>query len=252
MAGITAVSASQTLSSGSTSADNSSAGWVTGESILLGVTPSGSSYAWSQSVPSASTQARSALGDDDILAPSFTPDVGGTYVLSCLVSGVTQYTLKLTVQNAATSELEEALRWSPRLDTTITAPTLGLVQYFSDTFDNLSSKDPSDRVWPLLTGAMGASLADEDATITVAQGQRRAMPASTMSANRSLTLSDSGAVAGDTIELARLDTTAFTLAVINGGAGAGTLITMPVSVGLYTKYTFGGTNWTLTERRLLG
>jgi hypothetical protein len=59
-------------------------------------------------------------------------------------------------------------------------------------------------------------------------------------------------VAGDTIELARLDTTAFTLAVINGGAGAGTLITMPVSVGLYTNYTFGGTNWTLTERRLLG
>ncbi len=251
MAGITAVSASVTLSSGSTSADNSSSGWVTGERILLGVTPSGSSYAWGQSVPAASTRARSALEDDDILAPGFTPDVGGTYILTVLVSGVTEYTLKLTVQNAAASELEESLRWSPRLDSTITAPTLGLAMFYSDTWENLACKDPSDRVWPLLTGAMGAALTDASPTINIGDGGRRVLPASTLSANRTITLGTTSAVLGNVIEITRLDVGAFTVAVVNGGAGAGTLMTFAVSAREYASFRFDGTNWQLGDRRPL-
>ena len=252
MAGITAISPSATLSAGSTSADNSSSGWVTGERILLGVTPAASSsYAWSQSVPSASTRARSALEDDDIAAPGFTPDVGGTYVIVALIDGTTEYTLKLTVQNAAASELEEALRWSPRLDSTITAPTLGLVQFYSDTWENLACKDPSDRVWPLLTGAMGAALTDASPTIQIGDGGRRVLPASTLTANRTITLGTTSAVAGNIIEIARLDVEAFTVAVVNGGAGAGTLMTFAVSAREYAKFKFDGTNWALDERRTL-
>lgn len=251
MSGITAQSVSVSHASGSTSANASSSGWVTGERIVLGTSPTGSSYSWGIAAPAASNRARSALSDTTAAAPSFVPDVGGTWLLTVTVGDSTDYTLRLTVQAAAVSEPEEAVRWSPREDSTITAPTLGLAQYFSDTFDNLACKDPSGRVWPLLLGAMGGALTDADATLTIAAGGRRVLPASTLSANRTVTLSTGGAVAGDVIEIVRLDVGAYTLAVVNGGAGAGTLLTFAVSARLYASFRFDGSNWALWERRSL-
>jgi hypothetical protein len=252
MAGITAASASVTLSSGSTSDNNSSSGWVAGERIVLGTSPTGSSYSWAISAPSAASVARSALSSATAAAPTFTPDVGGTWVVAVTVSGTTSYTLRLTVQAAAVSEPVEAIRHSPREDSTITAPSLGVASYFSDTFDNLACKDPSGRVWPLLVGEMGAALTDASATIQIADGGRRVLPASTLSANRTITLGTTGAVNGNVIEIVRLDVGAFTLAIVNGGAGAGTLATMAVSAREYAKFKFDGSNWSLFERRPLG
>lgn len=91
----------------------------------------------------------------------------------------------------------------------------------------------------------GADLADGDATITVAQGEWRKMP--TVTAARNITLSTSGAVAGDQITISRASTAAFAVAVINGGAGAGTLISLVASKASFAKFQFDGTNWALRE-----
>lgn len=94
-------------------------------------------------------------------------------------------------------------------------------------------------------GPAGAALADTSPTVTVAQGQWRVQPAASLTANRSITLGTAGAAAGDQIEFTRLDLGAFTLAFINGGAGAGTLFTMAVSKLGYARFQFDGTNWAL-------
>lgn len=96
-------------------------------------------------------------------------------------------------------------------------------------------------------GTKGADLTDAPATITVAQGKWRVLPAATLSATRAFTLSTTGAVAGDQITITRLDATANTITVVNGGAGAGTLATLPVSTTGFVKCQFDGTNWALRE-----
>lgn len=93
----------------------------------------------------------------------------------------------------------------------------------------------------------GADLTDASPTITLAQGKWRVMPAATMSAGRTITLDPAGCVAGDQLEVTRLDASANTLAFINGGPGAGTLLTMPVSKVNFAKFQFDGTNWALKE-----
>lgn len=92
---------------------------------------------------------------------------------------------------------------------------------------------------------VAAALADADATKTLAQGSEFTLPAGTLTANRSITLSTSGAVTGDVVRVVRQDVTAFTLAVINGGAGAGTKYTFPASVARVADFRFDGTNWVL-------
>lgn len=94
---------------------------------------------------------------------------------------------------------------------------------------------------------LGTNLGDTSPTITVAGGSRYIMPAGTMTTNRSVTLGTAGATASELIEIIRLDKTAFTLAIVNGGGGAGTKYTFPVSVSRRAWFTFDGTNWALTN-----
>jgi hypothetical protein len=89
----------------------------------------------------------------------------------------------------------------------------------------------------------GADLADGNATIYVNGKQWRVLPAATLSANSTLTLSTTGAREGHWIEVTRLDVGAYTYAVVNGGPGAGTLCTMPVSTRAWGFFYFNGTNW---------
>lgn len=91
--------------------------------------------------------------------------------------------------------------------------------------------------------AAGTAIADADGNIAVAQGYWRVL--ATLTGNRSYTLQTTGAVAGDQIEITRTSTAANTAAFINGGAGAGTLLTMPVSKVNSAKFQFDGTNWAL-------
>jgi hypothetical protein len=89
----------------------------------------------------------------------------------------------------------------------------------------------------------GADLADASATITVSQGRTRVLPASTLTANRSLTLGTTRAEAGDEFYVIRNDATAFTFTLVNGGAGAGNVAVMPVSNRSWCLTRYDGTNW---------
>ena len=92
--------------------------------------------------------------------------------------------------------------------------------------------------------AAGTNLTDTSTqTIQVSGGGWRKLP--TLGQGGTLTLSTTGAVAGDQIEITRTDTSAFTYAIVNGGGGAGTLYTMAASKIGCAKFQFDGTNWAL-------
>lgn len=70
---------------------------------------------------------------------------------------------------------------------------------------------------------IGDDLTDADVTITVAQGNRRKLPASTLTANRVLALDTTGAIHGHRQTIVREDTEAFTYEVRDATTG-GTLL----------------------------
>lgn len=59
----------------------------------------------------------------------------------------------------------------------------------------------------------------------------------------SLTLGTTNATKGDVMRIVRTDASAFTLAIVNGGAGAGTLCTLVASKVGDAQAVFDGTNW---------
>lgn len=114
---------------------------------------------------------------------------------------------------------------------------------------------PADAAAPIAVGTndgrmdyvAGTALTDTAATTV----QRAAIKTSfllagTMSQGETITLGTTGAVAGDYIKIIRTSTSAQTAAIVNGGAGAGTLHTQPASKPNFTEARFDGTNWLLS------
>ena len=90
----------------------------------------------------------------------------------------------------------------------------------------------------------GTALTDTATTTVQRVGPRTSfLLAGTMSQNETVTLGTTGAVEGDYIRIIRTSTSAFTCAVVNGGAGAGTLHTQVASKVNFTDARFNGTNW---------
>ncbi len=89
----------------------------------------------------------------------------------------------------------------------------------------------------------GANIPNVAATTVQRVGRVSRYLAPTLGQNTVVTAGMAGAVKGDVLRLVRTDVSAFSLALVNGGAGAGTLATMPVSkVGVIEAW-FDGTNW---------
>lgn len=149
MAGIIATSASKTMSAGETAADDAESGYITAENIALSVTPSGTTYSWNLSIPTASAPARSRLSADDEATSRFTPDVPGTYVVTCLVDGVTFYVLRLSVTSLSVSQLVEAIRFSPMPDLSVPTPAAGRIMYYSIEQDTMVLKDANGDLFEL-------------------------------------------------------------------------------------------------------
>jgi len=99
-------------------------------------------------------------------------------------------------------------------------------------------------IWLNAGIATGADLASGSQTITAAQGGMRWMRAATMLANSDVHLSVAGPPrTGFVMGITDLDTTAHTLAVINDGPAAGTLLTFAASEHGTAYFRFNGTDW---------
>lgn len=151
MAGILAVSIS--VPAPGTATNNAVSGYVTGESIALSTTPSGTSYVWAQSIPSGSTQARAGLVAANGATSSFTPDVAGEYLVTCVVDSVTVYTIRLSVTASTPVTVTGAARYLPVTDASVTAPSTGCIVYLSSstTPPKLSVKFPDNSIQRLTT-----------------------------------------------------------------------------------------------------
>lgn len=99
---------------------------------------------------------------------------------------------------------------------------------------------------PTWLGVVSAALGDSSPTIVVGTANQFILPVNTLSQNRTVTLGTAGAVVNESITIVRLDATAFTYAVVNGGAAAGTLYTFPISVTRQATFVFDGTNWVMS------
>lgn len=122
--------------------------------------------------------------------------------------------------------------------TALTVPTTGIPATLAGT-ERMISKVVG-HTGAVLSFTGGGGLTE---TIQIAQGNVRWIDATTGAST--LTLGTTDAVAGDWIAIARANTGAHTVAVVNGGAGAGTLMTMSVSKAAGCVVVFDGTNWRL-------
>ena len=145
MAGITAVSSSFTLGSGSAIPDNSVSGFKNKEQVSLGVTPSPSTILWSISKPYGSN-ITSKISDVNSYNPVFTPDKSGVYTVSCLVNGSDTYVLRINVAETSISTFLSSIHFIPTPNVSVTAPKSGGILFWSQDSDKLSIKNTDDTV----------------------------------------------------------------------------------------------------------
>ena len=166
MAGILANSASVTMVSGDTSADNTQAGFVTNETITLSASPAGTTYIWGLAKPSGASS-RSSLSDSTSASISFTPDVAGTWTITVDVDG-TDYVLRVTGTAVSVTSVANAHRFSPVTNASIPTPALGISMYYSSTDSRAAFKDTAGVVHPLDEASRTiTAISDSDSPYTV-------------------------------------------------------------------------------------
>jgi hypothetical protein len=108
---------------------------------------------------------------------------------------------------------------------------------------DIDTRNQRDKAGILLS-ATTQNLTNANATIDVSTGKNQYVAQPRLyTANRTLTLGTTSAVANSTIIVVREDTEAFTLTVINGGPAAGTLSVLPASTAGTWIYSFDGVDW---------
>ena len=155
------------MTAGDTAADKSVDGYLVGEQVALATSPAGSSYQWSLAKPSGATS-RADLNDTTLAGPVFTPDVGGYYVLTCIVDSTTVYVMRLAAVATAATTLAGALRLTPLANVSVPTPPTGATLAYSDELSQLVRKTSGGVLVPLTLGVGALALADADATLNVA------------------------------------------------------------------------------------
>lgn len=91
----------------------------------------------------------------------------------------------------------------------------------------------------------GTALTDADQTLNVSGGNNY-VQSTALTASRTKTLGTSGSPeTGEIVTITRTTTAAFTMPVVNGGAGGGTLYTFPSAGKRVADFRYDGTNWSL-------
>jgi hypothetical protein len=89
----------------------------------------------------------------------------------------------------------------------------------------------------------GSNLANTASQTVQSLGRNTRYTIPAISQTSTVTLGTTGAKVGDMITISRTDSSAFTLAVANGGGGGGTIVTLDVSKQGFARAYFDGTNW---------
>lgn len=97
----------------------------------------------------------------------------------------------------------------------------------------------------------GDDLTDGNQTIHVSGGFHRILPAATLTGNITITLGTTNAREGYPIEILRRDVGAYTVAIVNGGTGGGTLTTLPVSARSLFRGVYQSGAWVMRDAHLL-
>lgn len=123
-------SASAQMVSGDTDIDKAVEGYLARERITLTVTGSPDAVLWGLSKPNSSG---SVSGIDAPTDPTctFSPDVEGYYVVTCLVDGETLYILRIAVVQVTSISTVGAFRLAPVAEVSVPAPASGATVFYS-------------------------------------------------------------------------------------------------------------------------
>lgn len=168
-----------------------------------------------------------------------------------LSSGTTPRTLSLTGGNLACTAPAAGAALTLTGDLirvgahSLTLTTGGATDITLPTTGTLATLSGAERMTGKVIGhtAAVATFVAGALTIQVTEGNVRYIDATAV--NSDLTLGTVGAVAGDFIEIVRDTCGAHTVAIVNGGVGVGTLMTMTASKKAGCTVIFDGTNWRL-------
>lgn len=123
---------------------------------------------------------------------------------------------------------------------------VGYANTFVDGANHLVFHDSSNNHEPISSIIQRApDLTDANQTITISGGSLYTLQTGVLTTTRNKTLGTSGASAGIRLRVRRWDTSANTVPVINGGAGAGTIFTFQASQSIEADFKYDGTNWAL-------
>lgn len=148
MAGIKANSLSVTMVDGDTAVDKAIGGFAINEQVTLSTAPAGTTYLWTLGRPADSTS--TTLSSTTAASPTFSPDVAGVYMLTCLVDATTSYQLRATVAALSVVNSVQVTRYYAQPDSAIPTPlTDALTLYKSDTVEGLSYKLDTGTVYTL-------------------------------------------------------------------------------------------------------
>ena len=112
-----------------------------------------------------------------------------------------------------------------------------------DNVTSLSHQGGTVGRWILIrVDIKGDDLTDAAENIGVG-GKFKRVQSATLTASRIKTLVTTNAEAGDIIRILRLDSGAFTMVIVNGGSGGGTLFTLPAGEQWFADSYFNGTDW---------
>jgi hypothetical protein len=133
-----------------------------------------------------------------------------------------------------------------------TAPVMGwLVEVVSSTQGYVVIDPLLNAIFASIAGAGGAqsavALSNADATVQLAGGDWYDLPASTLTADHTLTLGTTGAVAGSTMRVTRYDLTSYHYTIVDGGSGTPTLCVLPAGRISDVWAVYNGTNWEIAD-----
>lgn len=152
MAGITAHSASKSHAAGATSENANVSGFIAGERIVLGITEASTSYLWGIALPGGASSL-AGLSSTGAAAPTFTPDVRGTYLVTCVTDSAV-YSLRMDVLAIAEVEHVDAVRLMPVEPGQVPPPELGATLFFNSETGSACLKKDDGTVHKIETTAL--------------------------------------------------------------------------------------------------